>query len=313
MRDLARCPSDVDCSRRSSADADRQRHTDRSSPSGRHPIGHAPRRGRIWRSCAQDSRGKRRRRPDDQAARLALRRRPQARRLVEVEDRSAHRRRRADLRAAGQRQAREPAHRLHLRRLARRRAGAVRQGLLRAVQRRDRRARSMDPAAHAASVSARCATSSPSTSSSSGSRASRARPDTDPASRCASRGCFAGGRTSRRPRPTRSKPSRNCWINLPLRERSIPPDQAQKRPEQREREPHPGIQPVRCCQTHIALPSASYRPSSSSRYSVGVPVGVVPVSVCWRSAAAPISPPIPIDSTALLGMSISAPFSFSPS
>ena len=40
---------------------------------------------------------------------------------------------------------------------------------------------------------------------------------------------------------------------------------------------------------------------------------VVSVSVFWRSAAAPISPPMPIDSTALLGMSISAPFSFSPS
>src|SRR4051812_25518175 len=37
------------------------------------------------------------------------------------------------------------------------------------------------------------------------------------------------------------------------------------------------------------------------------------VSCCCCSAAAPIRPPMPIDSTALLGISISAPFSFSPS
>ena len=37
------------------------------------------------------------------------------------------------------------------------------------------------------------------------------------------------------------------------------------------------------------------------------------VSLCCRSAAAPMSPPMPIDSTALLGISISAPFSLSPS
>ena len=46
--------------------------------------------------------------------------------------------------------------------------------------------------------------------------------------------------------------------------------------------------------------------------SVGVS-RVVSVSVFWRSAAAPISPPIPIESRALLGTSISAPFSFRPS
>ena len=38
-----------------------------------------------------------------------------------------------------------------------------------------------------------------------------------------------------------------------------------------------------------------------------------PVSAFWRMAAAPMIPPIPIDSTALLGINISAPFSFSPS
>ena len=83
---------------------------------------------------------------------LALRRRPQARRLVEVEDRSAHHRRGADLRAAGLGQARQPAHRLHLRRLARRRAGAGGQGLLRPDQRGDRRDGSLDPPPHGRAV-----------------------------------------------------------------------------------------------------------------------------------------------------------------
>ena len=50
------------------------------------------------------------------------------------------------------------------------------------------------------------------------------------------------------------------------------------------------------------------------RYTVfGLPVSPSVVSACWRSAAAPISPPMPIDSTAELGTSISAPFSFRPS
>ena len=114
----------------------------------------------------------RRRRPDAQARVVALRRRPEARRLVEVEDRALHDRRRAHLRAAGQRQARQPAHRLHVRRLGRGRARADRQGLLRAVERGDRRAGSLDPPAHAWSGSGRCATSSRSTSSSSASKAS---------------------------------------------------------------------------------------------------------------------------------------------
>ena len=56
---------------------------------------------------------------DAQAARLALRRRPAAGRLVEVEGQPAHRRRRPDRRPARQRQAGEPLHRLHLRRLGR--------------------------------------------------------------------------------------------------------------------------------------------------------------------------------------------------
>ena len=61
-----------------------------------------------------------------------LRRRPRARRLVEVEDRSVHGRRGAGLRAARPRPARQPLHRLHVRGVGRRRAGAVRQGVLRA-------------------------------------------------------------------------------------------------------------------------------------------------------------------------------------
>ena len=45
----------------------------------------------------------------------------------------------------------------------------------------------------------------------------------------------------------------------------------------------------------------------------GALVSFPPVRLDCLSAAAPISPPMPIDSTALLGISISAPFSFSPS
>ena len=40
---------------------------------------------------------------------------------------------------------------------------------------------------------------------------------------------------------------------------------------------------------------------------------VVPVSACCLNAAAPSRPPMPIDSTAELGTSINAPFSFKPS
>ncbi len=39
----------------------------------------------------------------------------------------------------------------------------------------------------------------------------------------------------------------------------------------------------------------------------------LPVNFSWRMAAAPSRPPIPIDSTAVLGTNMSAPFSFSPS
>ena len=74
-----------------------------------------------------------------QAAGFALPGRAQARRLVEVEDRSLLGGLRADLRAAGQRPARQPVHRLHFRRLGRGQAGPVRQSLLRTQRRRDPR------------------------------------------------------------------------------------------------------------------------------------------------------------------------------
>ena len=60
---------------------------------------------------------------------------------MEVEDRPVHDRRRADLRPARARPPGEPVHRLHVRRLARRRAGAGRQGLFRPDRRRDPRGR----------------------------------------------------------------------------------------------------------------------------------------------------------------------------
>ena len=91
---------------------------------------------------------RRRRRVHAQAARPRLRRRAAPRRLVEVEDRAVLGRRRADLRAARQRPPRQPVHRLHLRRLGRRPAGAVRQGLLRADRRGDPRGRRLRPAQH---------------------------------------------------------------------------------------------------------------------------------------------------------------------
>lgn len=66
-------------------------------------------------------------------------------RLVEMEDRAVVDRLRSDLCAAGEWQARESADGLHVRRLGRRRAGAVREGLLRADERRDRGGGCVDP------------------------------------------------------------------------------------------------------------------------------------------------------------------------
>ena len=98
---------------------------------------------------------------DAQAARVAVPHRPHARRLVEVEDRSLPGRRGAALRPPGQRPAREPVHRLHLRRVGRRAAGADRQGLLRAERRGDPPSSTAGCARTRSSASARCARSSP--------------------------------------------------------------------------------------------------------------------------------------------------------
>lgn len=65
-----------------------------------------------------------------EACRRALHARPQARRVVEVEGRSAHRRRGAGLRQGRPRPALEPVHRLHAGGLGWRGAGAGGQGLL---------------------------------------------------------------------------------------------------------------------------------------------------------------------------------------
>ena len=84
----------------------------------------------------------RRRRLHAEAPRLRLRCRAPTGRLVEVEDRSAHHRCRPHLRAAWQRQARQPADRLHIRRMGRGPACAGRQGVFGIIERRDRGARS---------------------------------------------------------------------------------------------------------------------------------------------------------------------------
>ena len=111
---------------------------------------------------------------------------------------------------AGQRPARQPVHRLHLRGLAGRRAGADRQGLFGPVRPGDPGARPLDPRATRSTASARSARSGRSRCSSSPSRASTPRRATSPASRCASRASRAGAPTSPRPRPTGSSRSRRC-------------------------------------------------------------------------------------------------------
>lgn len=52
------------------------------------------------------------------------------------------------------------------------------------------------------------------------------------------------------------------------------------------------------------------RSASPHGFSLGVRC---PASICCSTAAAPSNPPSPIDSTAVLGTTINAPFSFSPS
>ena len=72
----------------------------------------------------------------------------QARRLVEVEDRSAQHRCRDDLRTGRFRPPRQSVHRLHLRRLERRGSGADRQGLFRSFGRRNPETRPLDSEKH---------------------------------------------------------------------------------------------------------------------------------------------------------------------
>jgi DNA ligase-1 len=77
---------------------------------------------------------------------------PPARRLVEVEDRSLHDRRGAHVRAPRPRAPGHAAHRLHVRGLGPRGAGAGGQGVFGAVRPGDPRARRLDPAPHARAV-----------------------------------------------------------------------------------------------------------------------------------------------------------------
>ena len=127
-----------------------------------------------------------------------------------MEDRSVYDRRRAHLRAAGQRKTREPADRLHVRRLGSGRAGADRQGVLGTVERRDRRNGSVDSAAYRRSGSGPSVTSNPRTSSSWDSKASPARRAIAPASPSGSRACCAGVTTNVRKKPIRSRTCGGC-------------------------------------------------------------------------------------------------------
>jgi ATP dependent DNA ligase-like protein/DNA ligase-like protein len=91
---------------------------------------------------------------DAEAALLALPHRPPPGRLVEVEDRAFHHRRRPALRASGPRAPRDALHGLHVRGLGPGRARARGQGILRPVGRRDRRAGRVGPPAHARALRA---------------------------------------------------------------------------------------------------------------------------------------------------------------
>src|SRR5271157_6036237 len=88
--------------------------------------------------------------PDDQAAGRGLWRRPAPGRLVEVESAAQHNRRRAPARPTRQRQASQPLHRLHVRRLGPRHrlARAHRQGLLGADRRGNPPRRCLRPTQH---------------------------------------------------------------------------------------------------------------------------------------------------------------------
>src|SRR5262249_7683238 len=96
---------------------------------------------------------------------------------------------------------------------------------------------------------------------------------------------------------------------------AIPADHGQHRSKDRDHHPDTHVQQIRLLRRHVTLHScASFRTGVPATYSDGdCPSSAPAASFCCRSAAAPSNPPIPIDSTALLGMSINAPFSFRPS
>ena len=64
---------------------------------------------------------------------------------------------------------------------------------------------------------------------------------------------------------------------------------------------------------HLVAAIAALRLLRFARYAVGSVSAGVPVKWRCASAAVPIKPPIPIDSTAVDGTIIIAPFSFRPS
>jgi DNA ligase-1 len=103
------------------------------------------------------------------------------------------------------RQARVALHRLHVRRLARRRARAVREGISRASPTRRSAKWTRGCARTRWSASGRCAVLHPNSSSSWRSRRSRRRADTRAASPCAFRESCAGAPTSAPRRPIRSR------------------------------------------------------------------------------------------------------------
>ena len=181
-------------------------------------LGGADRRTRRSRERRCGRRRGRRRRRDAEAARCTLSAGTAEGTVVEVEARSAHHRRRADVCAARPRQALVLLFRLHLRRLDRRRgqrrAGAGRKSLFRLHRRGAARRSTASCVAIPPKNSVPSATSCTSRTRGwcwrSRSRGCSARRGTNPASRCAfpaSAGC-AG--TSRRGRPTGWKRWKRC-------------------------------------------------------------------------------------------------------
>jgi hypothetical protein len=91
-------------------------------------------------------------------------------------------------------------------------------------------------------------------------------------------------------------------------EHTVPGDQSQACADNHQHEPHAKIQTVRGFGHHDPLLSPD-----NGRYGCCSPAPGFGATLSCFSAAAPSMPPMPSESTALLGMSISAPFSFSPS